>query len=69
MCNKRNFKTKYSNLQKGTEEEDPVSVQPLILVLEVTSAWVSENLNTECLNFFSHIFLSAAYKDGITLFC
>ena len=59
---------KYSKLEKGKRQDDPISTYLFILVLEIVFLSIKENKNIKGLNIFNHTFLQAAYVDNTAFF-
>ena len=60
--------TKYSRLERGARQGDPISAYLFILVLEMLFIFIKFNKNIDEINYFNHEYLYTANADNTTLF-
>ena len=60
--------TKYSRLERGATQGDPISAYLFILVLEMLFIFIKFNKNIDEINYFNHEYLYTANADNTTLF-
>ena len=58
--------TKYFELQKGAQQDDPISAYQLILCLEIVFILIKANKRVKRINIFKHSYLYSAYADDTT---